>query len=196
MEMSPEDAAARIRELESLLARREGEIAELRLSLEVFSSIDTRTGLPNLNAMVDALMAAADVLRRHGEPFSVVGIRFPGLSRKANTETVRHFGAVLGAALREIDRVGVLDGDSYIAVARDCDDVGADALIKRLSSFLDDTSLPPGVEGPKYTFVTLDEAGPIRPDVVVDQIRRGLDRTAWAEVLRLDPSTIRQGQEG
>ncbi|NND83584.1 MAG: GGDEF domain-containing protein [Acidimicrobiia bacterium] len=195
MELSPKEAAKRIEHLEALLAHRDAEVAELRLSLEVFSSIDTRTGLPNLNAVVDALLAAVDVLRRHGEAFSVIGVRFPKLSEAATVESVRHLGAVVEAALREIDRVGILSPESFIAIARDCDDTGAAALIERLGSALGAGQVPEGVETPMYSSMSMEKSGEIRPDIVIDRVRRSLDRETPIQVVRLDPAIDVEGDE-
>lgn len=185
MEISAAGAAERIAQLEEQLARREAELAELRLALEVFASMDARTGLPNLNGMVEALVAAADVLNRHGEAFGVIGVRFPGLSQHGGVEAVRHLGAVLGAGLREIDRVGILDQDSFLAVARDCDDEGVHAVIARLTPSLDPDQIPAGVDLPRYAFIAFDESEEIRPDEVIAHIRGTLAEMENPEVIRL-----------
>ena len=87
-----EEALRRISELED-------EVRALQLSLDVTGSIDQRTGLPNRNALIDAIEERRRWLEREGEPFSVMQVLLPAEVDGA------HAAALVQAALRDVDRV-------------------------------------------------------------------------------------------
>lgn len=103
----------RIRDLET-------ENAHLRLQLAIMSSTDPITGLANRAGVVDSIEVAINRLPRMGEPFAIVGVRFPQLNELLDddlrVEAVRDLGALLAAGLRNVDRVGRIDDTTFVAV--------------------------------------------------------------------------------
>jgi len=87
-----DEALRRITELEE-------EVRALQLSLDVTGSIDQRTGLPNRNALIDAIEERRRWLEREGEPFSVMQVLL------AERTDGPHAAALVQAALRDVDRV-------------------------------------------------------------------------------------------
>lgn len=81
------------------IAELEDKIRTLRLALDVSSSIDTRTGLGNRNAMVDAIEDRCRWLERTEEPFGVVVAMFD------HDVDGAHVAALMQAGLRGVDSV-------------------------------------------------------------------------------------------
>ena len=116
-------AADQIAALNAELAECRRELGELRLQLDVLSTIDPLTGLLNRNGVLDALDSAADRQRRTSEPFAVLLISVPELDRIRTTygslvyaDYVRDTGALMGAALRDMDRLGRIDTSTFLVV--------------------------------------------------------------------------------
>jgi GGDEF domain-containing protein len=110
-------------ELRRALRRKTEEAGLLRLQLDALSTTELTTGLLNRSGIVDAIETALQRLARLGEPFAVVGVRIPALTRAAGAgpaearEAVRHVGGMIAAGLRELDRTGRLDDTTFVAVA-------------------------------------------------------------------------------
>ena len=96
-----DDAKKQIAELEAELEKAVFESGVLRLQLDMLSSTDTLTGMPNLNGIAQALEKAAARADRSGEPFGLMAIDIPVLERLREEEpaeyedSVRHAGAMI-----------------------------------------------------------------------------------------------------
>ena len=86
------DARSKIDELED-------EVRALRLALDVTGSIDQRTGMPNRNALIDAIEERRGWLARDNDPYGVMLVLLP-----SNIDGP-HVGALVHAVLRGVDRV-------------------------------------------------------------------------------------------
>ena len=113
----------RVSELESALLEARGEISRLELQLHVLTSTDALTGLANRNGILDSVQTAVARRVRMGEPFAVLGFRFPQLAGLGDAhhpddyeEAVQHLAALLAAGLRNVDRVGRLDEETFVVV--------------------------------------------------------------------------------
>lgn len=98
-------------------------LGELRLQLDVLSTIDPITGLLNRNGILDAVDAAAARQGRTSEPFGMLLVALPHLGRIravygdiVYADHLRDVGALLSAALRDMDTVGRIDECSFLAV--------------------------------------------------------------------------------
>ena len=138
-----EAASARIRDLESELAVSKFEIGTLRLQLDVMSTLDPITGMPNLHGMVELIDGAVHRRERMGEAFGVMTVRFPVLTdirdrfgTDAYHGALRHAGALITAGLRQIDRVGRLDETTFLAVLADLNAQGVPSVTDRLERML------------------------------------------------------------
>ena len=121
--------------IDQLLAQNQ----ELRLRLDVLSTLDPATGLLNSHGVEEALSAAAARGQRTGEPFALMFISFPGLLRIGEEmgpgdaqEELRHVGAMVTATLRAMDRVGRHDDSSFLAVLPQLEHAGVEAVVDRL----------------------------------------------------------------
>lgn len=133
----------RIEELERKLDAAEVENGMLRLQLDVLSSIDIVTGLPNVTGMMDVLENALARSIREGERFAVMSVHIPELrkiaerhGREALKEALRHSGAMIAAGLRQLDTVGRLDDTGFLATLPMLGDAGIDIVIDRVTSML------------------------------------------------------------
>jgi diguanylate cyclase (GGDEF)-like protein len=115
-------AADRVTELASLVEQQADEIRLLRLQLEVLSTVDGATGLLNRNGIVDTLDLALHRLRRQREPFAVISAIFDVLERGRDHDpdemesALQHVAALFKTALRQMDRIGRLDGALFVAI--------------------------------------------------------------------------------
>lgn len=128
-----------IEALQAELAELRAQNQELRLRLDVLSTLDPATGLLNSHGVEEALAAAAARGRRTGEPFGLMLVGFPGLLRiaaeagqEAAGEELRHVGAMVTATLRAMDRVGRYDESSFLAVLAELHAGGIEAVVDRL----------------------------------------------------------------
>ena len=113
----------RVSELERALIDARGEISRLELQLHVLTSTDALTGLANRNGILDSVQSAVARRVRMGEPFAVLGFRFPQLAGLGDEhhpddyeEAIQHLAALLAAGLRNVDRVGRLDEETFVVV--------------------------------------------------------------------------------
>ncbi len=81
------------------IAELEEEVRSLRLTLDVSSSLDVRTGLGNRNAILDSIEDRSRWLERNDEPFGVVVVMFDHHVDGA------HIAAMMQAGLRGVDSV-------------------------------------------------------------------------------------------
>lgn len=88
-----------LREAHRRIAELEDEVRSLRLALDVSSTLDTRTGLGNRNAILDAIEDRSRWLERNEEPFGVVVVMFDHHVDGA------HIAAMMQAGLRGVDSV-------------------------------------------------------------------------------------------
>lgn len=114
------------RGLERELAQANARINRLELQLHVLTTTDGLTGLANRNGTLDSIEAAVARRHRMGEPFAVVGFRFPQLAGLLENhdiddvaESVCHLAALLAAGLRTVDKVGRMDDETFVAVLSD-----------------------------------------------------------------------------
>ena len=101
-----DEVRAQIADLQSELEKAMFESGVLRLQLDMLSSTDTLTGMPNLNGIAQALEKAAARADRSGEPFGLMAIEIPVLEKlraddpDEHEDAVRHAGAMVTACLR------------------------------------------------------------------------------------------------
>ncbi len=133
----------RIAQLEAELAVQRRELGELRLQLDVLSTIDPITGLLNRNGILDAVDAAARRQGRTGEPFGLLLVAIPELRRIRAVEmeavyvdVLRDVAALVTAALRDMDRVGRVDDMTLLAVLPWVGEDGLPAVRSRLGRIL------------------------------------------------------------
>lgn len=115
----------------------------MRLQLDVLSSTDGQSGLPNLNGLQESISFAISRLERAGEAFGIVSVRIPRLEelarsgdRAAFTDAVRHAGGIIRATVREVDAVGRFDNASFMVVMPELEEGGLDMVFHRLRSTL------------------------------------------------------------
>jgi GGDEF domain-containing protein len=182
-----ESANARIAELEARIAEYREEVGTLRLQLDVLSSTDGQSGLPNLNGLQESISFAISRLERGGEAFGIVAVKIPQLGaiarigdRDTFIDAVRHAGGIIRATVRDVDAVGRFDNDSYMVVLPELEEGGLDMVFHRIRSTL--TVVPLNTERgdialePVFTAVLCDR---ITPLTAVDLI--GVLREAEAE---------------
>lgn len=148
VEPTGEQAAARIAELEVRLRESEDDNGVLRLQLDMLTSTDVVTGLPNANGIAAQLQKAAARYSRSGEAFGLMHIGFPAFERiaeergrRALDESMRHAGSLVGAAVRQLDTVGRIDEDGLVCVMPMMSDDGVDPVVNRVESVMDVTPM-------------------------------------------------------
>ena len=99
-----ESAEARVAQLEARLADAEADNGVLRLQLDMLTSTDIVTGLPNSNGIAAQLQKAAARYSRSGEAFGLMHVGFPAFERIAEErgrhaleDAMRHAGSLVGA---------------------------------------------------------------------------------------------------
>ncbi|NOX24430.1 MAG: diguanylate cyclase [Actinobacteria bacterium] len=134
---------ARIAELKSQIDELRLENGTLRLQLDVLSSTDIVTGLPNTNGILQTLDSVVARHNRAGEAFGVMLVRVPAIAtigehhgRAGVNDALRHAGALIAAGLRRLDMVGRLDDSAFLAVLPMLDEAGCDTVVTRLSKLL------------------------------------------------------------
>ncbi len=145
-EVKGDDTAERIAHLEERLAEAEADNGVLRLQLDMLTSTDIVTGLPNSNGIAAQLQKAAARYSRSGEAFALMHVGFPAFARiaeergrRALEETMRHAGAMVGAAVRQLDTVGRIDEHGLVCVMPMMSDDGVQPVVRRIEKALDAT---------------------------------------------------------
>ena len=143
-----ESAEERIARLEERLAEAEADNGVLRLQLDMLTSTDLVTGLPNANGISSQLQKAAARYSRSGEPFGLMHVGFPALARineehgrRAFEDAMRHAGSLVGAAVRQLDTVGRVDEDGLVCVMPMMADDGVSPVVRRVEKVLDSSPL-------------------------------------------------------
>ena len=183
-----EAAVARISELESRLDDAIVEVGVLRLQLDMLSSTDTLTGLPNENGIAQALEKAAARAERSGEPFGLMAIDLPTVKRAAEKsgpevfeDAIRHGGALVAACLRRLDTVGRLEGGGFLAVLPMLSREGVEAVINRIERLLLRTPLDVNGEPlrlmPAFTVVLSNPDGSSEPNRMLRELSAAQKRT-------------------
>ena len=174
--------SARIEQLEAALAESRAEVRELRLQLDVLSTTDPVTGMPNAHGIVDNIGVTVERQSRTGEPFALMLVSIPllaGLSARlggaAAAEAMRHSSALVGAALRGMDIVGRLDATSFVAVLPQLESDGVAAVIDRLRSVLGAVPLDLGSDridlDPVIGVVLSAPGAPTAPEALIEQLQ-------------------------
>jgi diguanylate cyclase (GGDEF)-like protein len=134
---------ARIADLESQVDELRLENGTLRLQLDVLSSTDIVTGLPNTNGILQTLDSVVARHNRAGEAFGVMLVRVPSVAtigehhgRAGVNDALRHAGALIAAGLRRLDTVGRLDDSAFLSVLPMLDEDGCETVVTRLSKLL------------------------------------------------------------
>ena len=149
--------------LDERIADHEGQIDELRiengtlrLQLDVLSSTDIVTGLPNTNGILQTLDSVIARHERSGEAFGVMLVRVGAIAevgerhgRAGVNDALRHAGALIAAGLRRLDTVGRFDDSAFLAVLPMLDAEGCDTVVTRLCKLL--TSVPMTFERDRLT---------------------------------------------
>ncbi len=141
------EAQERIRRLEATLREQRAELGLVRLQLEMLSSTDVVTGLPNLTGIMQTLERQIAWHRRTQEPFGLMLIELAGLGpardagRGPLEDALRHCGAMISAGLRQSDTVGRIDERTFVAVLPDLEASGVAAVMARIETNL--LAMPP-----------------------------------------------------
>ena len=142
----------------SLRARLEGAQTRIRSAYETV--IDAGT--------IDALETAADRQRRTSEPFAILLITVPELARIRDAygslvygDYLRDAGALIAAALRDMDRLGRIDESSFLAVMPWMGDEGLPSVSGRLERVL--RARDPGLI-PEFASVAAGPYGKVEAD--------------------------------
>jgi len=177
-----DDAVGRISELEVRLAEAEADNGVLRLQLDMLTATDIVTGLPNSNGIAAQLQKAAARYSRSGEAFGLMHVGFPAFERIAEErgrrsleETMRHAGALVGAAVRQLDTVGRIDEHGLVCVMPMMSDDGVSPVVKRIEKVLDSTPVEfeDGEElylVPAFTVVICSTAARVDPPTVMNRL--------------------------
>ncbi len=141
--LQPEEAVDRIRDLQSELIDCRHELGDLKLQLDILSSTDALTGLPNVNGMVDLIEDLTARIRRNGEPFGIMMVHIPEIATLAREhdddvyrEGLRHAAGLVAAGLRQLDRVGRIDVGTFLVTMPQLRAQGVDAVVDRVSKTL------------------------------------------------------------
>ena len=176
----PVQAASRIRELESELAVCKVELGNMKLQLDVMTTTDPVTGLPNLHGIVELIEDATHRRYRSGECFGVLAVRIKSLEdiygrlgTPAFKEATRHVGALIAAGLRQVDRVGRLDNTTFVGVMPELDADGVSAVLDRIETTLTASPLTFGADEviaiePELSVVLSPKVGQAAPAAIID----------------------------
>ncbi|MGA9594566.1 MAG: GGDEF domain-containing protein [Acidimicrobiia bacterium] len=177
-----EGAEERIAHLEARLEEAEADNGVLRLQLDMLTSTDIVTGLPNSNGIAAQLQKAAARYSRSGEAFGLMHVGFPAFprisaerGRRALEEAMRHAGSLVGAAVRQLDTVGRIDEDGFVSVMPMMSDDGVAPVVARIERALDSTplTLDDGEEFflvPAFTVVLCSTAARVDPPEVMNRL--------------------------
>lgn len=118
-------------------------LRERLTSAHRLARLDSLTGLPNRQALVEALDAELSRTRRFGRPFTVALLDcdgFKGINDRgghlAGDEVLRRIGLALRQHTRRYDCVGRLGGDEFLLVLSDVDGENAILIAERLRAAL------------------------------------------------------------
>ena len=176
-----DQARARIAELEAAVADYREQIGTLRLQLDVLSSTDSQSGLPNLNGLQEVIAFAQSRLERGKEGFGIVSIAFENLRELGDTDpagltdALRHVGGIIRATVRDVDTVGRFDRDSFMVVMPELAEAGLDIVFHRLRSTLTVVPLR-RADGeiafdPAFAAVVCDKVSPASPVDLIGALR-------------------------
>lgn len=178
-----EELERRLAQLERELEEAKRRTGELQLTLDTITTIDPVTGVQNRLGTLQSIEAAIQWNQREDRPFGVLSVRIPALAdliahedAVSGEEALAHVGAVLGAGIRAVDRVGRWSDDTFLVVLQRLEDTdGASVVCTRLASML--SAVPFTTERGAYdltprmstAFVTVGSR------VTVNEIVDGLD---------------------
>lgn len=177
-----ETAEARIARLEERLAEAEGDNGVLRLQLDMLTSTDIVTGLPNSNGIAGHLQKAAARYSRSGEAFAMMHIGFPAFARigekhgrHALEDAMRHAGSLVGAAVRQLDTVGRIDEEGLVCVMPMMSDDGVTPVVNRVERVLESTPMLIEDEEevylvPEFTIVICSTAARVDPPAIMNRL--------------------------
>ncbi len=177
-----ESAEARIAQLEARLAEAEADNGVLRLQLDMLTSTDIVTGLPNSNGIAAQLQKAAARYSRSGEAFALMHVGFPAFirigderGRHALEDAMRHAGSLVGAAVRQLDTVGRIDDDGLVCVMPMMSDDGVKPVVGRIEKVLDSTPVIFDDDEeiylvPAFTIVICSTAARIDPPAIMNRL--------------------------
>jgi len=175
-------AEERIAYLEARLEEAEADNGVLRLQLDMLTSTDIVTGLPNSNGIAAQLQKAAARYSRSGEAFGLMHVGFPAFrriaeerGRRALEDAMRHASSLVGAAVRQLDTVGRIDEDGFACVMPMMSDDGVTPVVKRMERVLDSTPLvlDDGEEIyliPAFAVVICSTAARVDPPAVMNRL--------------------------
>jgi diguanylate cyclase (GGDEF)-like protein len=181
-ELKAGDEAARIAELAARLAEVEADNGALRLQLDMLTSTDVVTGLPNANGIVAHLQKAAARYSRSGEAFGMMFVGFPAFERIAEKrgrrdveDAMRHAGSLVGACVRQLDTVGRVDDNGLVCVMPMMGDDGVSPVINRIEKVMDSTPMlfDDGEEihlVPVFTVVVAGSAAKVDPPTMMNHL--------------------------
>lgn len=181
-----DEAKAQIAELQGELEKAMFESGVLRLQLDMLSSTDTLTGMPNLNGIAQALEKAAARADRSNEPFGLMSIEIPVLERLRSEEpeefedSVRHAGAMITACLRRLDTVGRLEEGAFLVVLPMLGPEGVKAVTQRSERLLLQTPVAVGDDAlrltPAFTVILSNPDGPNDPNRMLKELTTAMPR--------------------
>ena len=123
-------------------------VARLIAELQHRSRYDGLTGMLNRRSTEEALAAQLQRSRRNGEPFVVMMLDMDHfkaindrLGHAVGDLALKHAAALLGAALREVDRLGRFGGEEFLALLPGINLVEAHVVAERLRTELAATPL-------------------------------------------------------
>jgi GGDEF domain-containing protein len=182
-----DEAKAQITELEAELEKALFEAGVLRLQLDMLSSTDTLTGMPNLNGVAQALEKAAARADRSAEPFGLMAIEIPVLEKLREIEpdehedAVRHAGAMITACLRRLDTVGRLEEGAFLIVLPMLGPEGVKAVTHRSERLLLQTPVMIGDDAlrltPAFTIVLSNPDGANEPHRMLKELTAAMPRS-------------------
>ncbi len=182
-----DEAKSQIADLQSELEKALFESGVLRLQLDMLSSTDTLTGMPNLNGIAQALEKAAARADRSGEPFGLMSIEIPVLEKlreedpEEHEDAVRHAGAMITACLRRLDTVGRLEEGAFLVVLPMLGPEGVKAVTQRSERLLLQTPVAVGEEAlrltPAFTIVLSNPDGPNEPHRMLKELTAAMPRS-------------------
>ena len=155
--------------------------------------LDSLTGLPNRQALVEALEAELSRTRRLGRPFSVALLDcdgFKGINDRyghlAGDEVLRRIGLGLRQHTRPYDCVGRLGGDEFLLVLSEVDSENAVLIAERLRHFVEreypELTFSLGVVTFRTADFDWDECIQQADDAMYAAKRRGPDQTRFEVV--------------
>ncbi len=159
--------------------------------------LDSLTGLPNRQALVEALDAELSRTRRFGRPFTVALLDCDGFKaindgggHWAGDEVLRRIGRALRQHTRRYDCVGRLGGDEFLLVLSEADREDAASIAERLRAALrhcverDDPTLTFSLGVVTFRTAVLDREECVRraDEAMYAAKRQGKDQTRFEVV--------------